>query len=198
MDSIVTLNVSGRIFQTKRSTLKKSAYFNSIDDDEIFIDDDPDIFKHVLNLLRFKYYNVPSDDLVNVEYALKRYNIEMFLIKDNFYQGIKLFKHQKHIRSNDAIQSILVIDLDKLYSIQNIQVEGALYTTHLYFEFVDQFGEILDELKMSENKQPSISEIIALNSYIDKFQKINKKCNLKISYRSGNVGKIIIKFNMMI
>lgn len=55
-DKIITLNVGGKIFQTCKSTLVKAEYFKSLfegqwkdkETDEFFIDDDPELFRHIL------------------------------------------------------------------------------------------------------------------------------------------------------
>jgi len=63
----ISINVGGRIFTTSRETLAFSPYFSSLFDrwdteksGDIFIDRDPDGFKHVLRLLREPTYNFPS------------------------------------------------------------------------------------------------------------------------------------------
>jgi hypothetical protein len=80
MSKRVSLNVGGTVFETTRSTLEKSGYFkalltfrdNNSDNGEIFIDRDPDHFKHVLSLLRDTRYNFPEE----LNYELEFYQIE--------------------------------------------------------------------------------------------------------------------------
>jgi hypothetical protein len=61
--SLVTLNVSGRIYKTRPSTLSASPYFTALlarwdsgadlqDDGSYFIDADPDTFEHILAFMR--------------------------------------------------------------------------------------------------------------------------------------------------
>jgi hypothetical protein len=61
--SLVTLNVSGRIYKTRPSTLSTSPYFTALlarwdsgadlqDDGSYFIDADPDTFEHILAFMR--------------------------------------------------------------------------------------------------------------------------------------------------
>ncbi len=72
MLSIVLLNVGGTIFQTRKTTLLQSEYFKILLDDEkfgdgcknndgsYFIDEDPELFKHLLNKLRHPDYEFPN------------------------------------------------------------------------------------------------------------------------------------------
>lgn len=65
--STVILNVGGTKFETLRTTLadSKSQYLNDLEMNNmpgyaIFIDCDPECFKHVLEHLRFLDYKIPS------------------------------------------------------------------------------------------------------------------------------------------
>lgn len=70
MDNNVYLNIGGKQFVTNIDTLTKCQYFNAIvningninssQEKPYFIDRDPKIFRHVLNLLRDSNYNFPE------------------------------------------------------------------------------------------------------------------------------------------
>ena len=64
-ETIVYLNVGGVVFQTLRSTLETSTFFEALlrtdpDRYEFFVDRDPTYFRHILNWLRGIRY-VPDD-----------------------------------------------------------------------------------------------------------------------------------------
>jgi len=75
----IKLNVAGEIIETYKETLiNNSVYFNNIftkfehnTTEPIFIDEDPTIFKHILNYLRDPRYPIPF----NLEYKLDWYGI---------------------------------------------------------------------------------------------------------------------------
>lgn len=66
MEATITLNVGGKVFQTKKETLSRCKFFRDMlsDCDEqptIFVDCDPDNFRHILEYLRFADYQIPAD-----------------------------------------------------------------------------------------------------------------------------------------
>jgi hypothetical protein len=84
IDELIDLNVGGVLMKTYKSTLMKSTYFRSyferwtddkIDKKETFVDFDPNIFAHVLNILRNPNYIVPNEHIVNVNIMLEYYGI---------------------------------------------------------------------------------------------------------------------------
>ena len=75
MNDRLKLNVGGTIFETTKSTLEKSLYFRKFfkhnynkDNESIFIDRSPHIFKHVLSLLRDPSYYYPLKYKSELEY----------------------------------------------------------------------------------------------------------------------------------
>lgn len=77
MNNIVKLNVGGTIFTTFKSTLIKAGYFESYferwnNGEEIFIDESPKLFEHVLCYLRNSNYPISSE----YYYLLDYYGIE--------------------------------------------------------------------------------------------------------------------------
>lgn len=71
MTEIIKLNIGGKIIQTKKSILCQSKFFNTLLNDydtanEVFIDDDANLFIHMLNKLRNANYNFPKELLTNL------------------------------------------------------------------------------------------------------------------------------------
>lgn len=82
-NDVVTINVGGKIFKTKRSTLKQSPYFigkMNKKNVNIFVDRDPKLFRYILNYLRtndlrqMRRYMLEMKDLAN---ELKFYGLEL-------------------------------------------------------------------------------------------------------------------------
>lgn len=70
MEEIIKINVGGQYFTTYKSTLLNSDYFKSYferwEKDKHFLDLDPNIFQHVLNILRDPNYEIPKKYYNNV------------------------------------------------------------------------------------------------------------------------------------
>ena len=76
--NVVTLDVGGTIFRTTRSTLQRSGYFEAMlngpwaetvqDGKPIFIDRDPENFRHVLGVLRDPQHELPNSMLYELDY----------------------------------------------------------------------------------------------------------------------------------
>ena len=74
---IIRLNIGGVETQTIKTTLEKSGYFNGLlnnpqmnksgEDDILFVDEDYDLFKHLLNKMRNDCYEFPKDLKSNLE-----------------------------------------------------------------------------------------------------------------------------------
>lgn len=74
-DPIITLNVGGKTFMTRKSIIEKSEFFRGMLEDisykgEIFVDRSPLIFGHVLDCLRDKEYPYPSKYRSELDYFL--------------------------------------------------------------------------------------------------------------------------------
>jgi len=79
---IITIDCGGTIFKTNKSTLCKSDVFKSlmeIDNNQnyIFIDQDPNTFRHFLNFLRFPNYFIPNDLIENVMILADYYGLDI-------------------------------------------------------------------------------------------------------------------------
>lgn len=89
---MIKLNVGGKIFQTTETTLRKSEYFSSLlsrwnISDEIVVDDDPKLFRHVLNSLRHGDYEIPSEDKENVFKLLTYYGVKFQKIPTTIWRA---------------------------------------------------------------------------------------------------------------
>jgi len=81
----ITLNVSGVLMYTKLTTLKQSSYFRTLldknkfgdkdPDGSYFIDEDPELFKHILNKLRHPEYVFPKEHEENLAIMANFYQI---------------------------------------------------------------------------------------------------------------------------
>ena len=76
----VKLNVGGTLFETTKNTLSLSLYFKTKfdnwnnEDNVMFIDRSPYIFKHILSLLRDPTYNYPSKYLEELTFYMINYD----------------------------------------------------------------------------------------------------------------------------
>lgn len=71
--SRISINVGGQLFETTTETLKQARYFEALlnrwlQQEEIFIDRSPHIFKHVLSLLRDPTYDYPAKYASELEF----------------------------------------------------------------------------------------------------------------------------------
>ena len=81
----IVLNVGGTHFTTFKSTLIKAEYFKSLIErwmvnEELFLDEDPELFKHVLNILRNPNYIIPEKLKHNVNNLLVYFGVPMEFI----------------------------------------------------------------------------------------------------------------------
>lgn len=86
--NIITLDVGGKKFRTYKSNLLKSEYFksklerwNNDNSNVLFVDEDPEIFVHVLNFLRNSTYSYQGDNTENIKRSLGFYGIDV--VADN-------------------------------------------------------------------------------------------------------------------
>ena len=86
MTDLIRLNAGGEIFVTNRSTVNGSPVLSMIVErnqtkPEIFIDEDPKIFRHVLNMLRNANYVVPKKYKQNVDHMLDCFGMPIKFIE---------------------------------------------------------------------------------------------------------------------
>lgn len=100
----VTLNVGGKLFQTTQQTILKSKYFERIInfkklenkvDEIIFVDDDPELFNHLLNYMRSPNYIFPAHHKVNLDRMMTTYQISRDIFSlfanNNIYGKAKFY-----------------------------------------------------------------------------------------------------------
>lgn len=78
-DEIVSFDIGGTLFKTKRETLKLSKYFDAllVDwEDGIFIDRSPVLFEHILRYLRDSRYKIPPEAINELDYYGVKYLIQ--------------------------------------------------------------------------------------------------------------------------
>lgn len=78
---LIKINVGGTIFETNKSTVRRSGFLRELINENknetcIFVDRDPDNFKHILNFIRDDNYKVPHI----LRYELKFYEIRHSII----------------------------------------------------------------------------------------------------------------------
>ncbi len=99
---IVILDVGGTLFKTTETTLKFSEYFRSSlkwkgtnNEEIIFIDRSPYIFKHVLSILRDPSYKYPMEYISELDfYGINKANILRSIVstKDEIISELKNMK----------------------------------------------------------------------------------------------------------
>jgi hypothetical protein len=119
--SLVTLNVSGRIYKTRPSTLSISPYFKALlarwdssadlqDDGSYFIDADPDTFEHILAFMRrpskFPLYWTHEHGFDYVLYNKVEAEADFFLL-----HGLRDWISKK--RYKDAVKTIMEVKILK-------------------------------------------------------------------------------------
>ena len=121
-DKIICLNVGGELMQTCKDTLvTRSSYFRNIltlykydNNEPLFVDDDPIIFKHILNNMRDHRYLVPF----NLQYKLDWYgvnNIDLNIEPDPVIseklniQDIKL--HSTNITNHAGLHALVATNM---------------------------------------------------------------------------------------
>ena len=189
---LIHLDVGGTIFQTTYLTLKRSKYFmkllSKITEDnigkKIFIDESPEDFKHVLNILRDFNYPFPSEHL----YLLDKFEI-------NYYRKNSIPKNKYNIIDNN-------INVDNVDNISNNNI--TIYPL-INDEMIDksQFKYIMDcdedpiFKEIDDNNDRYIikndgDEITLL--FMDKYDYFI--ASKKILYRFNDGGNIFQKRNM--
>ncbi len=151
---LVYLNVGGTKFETKQGTLAFSPYFQGIihlngsikssPDFPYFIDQDPKIFRHVLNLLRNPDYDYPIKYLNELEF----YGFNITEIRESIHKTSLIPKldpefilpaHQFDVNSLDASsvsssQRVVPFEANYIYENPVITFFKHIYRRHTYHE----------------------------------------------------------------
>src|SRR5579885_808933 len=119
MTEIIKLNVNGTPFQTQKSTLIQFEFFKSLferwssdSSNEIFVDTDPELFKHLLNLIKIPEYEIPKSLKNNVLNLANYYGLNCAI---NLNKISKIYLQQKDLQkwSNSKIE----INFDRLLAL---------------------------------------------------------------------------------
>jgi hypothetical protein len=167
-DELIYLDVSGVPMKTYKSTLMNSIYFKSYfdrwsedktDKKEIFIDFDPKIFVHVLNILRNHTYIVPNKHIVNVNIMLEYYGIEKIKEIKEITKINKKIKLCKSICNGSLSYYFLLQKCHKIedfnYVIDNLKcvsIQIILYNSIYESEKIELAGTAIDKFSSTINK----------------------------------------------
>lgn len=133
---MIEVDCAGQIFKTTQSTLTKCTYFQSVLDrwnetkEKIFVDCDPYIFNHFLNILRFPGYKIPLGDEPNLNIVCE-------------YFG--------YIRTTDFV----IIDCSgTLFEIEKSKMGGNSHSIFFVDEDPDIFRHVLNLLRNNDYYVP--------------------------------------------
>lgn len=151
--NIISINVGGKIFQTTPDTLAISpvlvAQHNNIGDDEtLFLDKDPKIFRFVLELMR----GDSEFDDIPYRYKRKVINFIDFLLMRNVIQDVKFFRIENpNSNEGDLINMISVSSYHSDQTYFNVKAGDRVAKIMLK---IDQFckGMIVRLTVQCENK----------------------------------------------
>ena len=110
---LIKLNVGGTIFTTTKSIICQSKYFqtllnkfsiNKLEDDSLFIDDDPNLFIHILNKLRHPGYIYPENLAENLAILSEYYQIVNININNQNNNNIQIMENIFKINSGEIIK----------------------------------------------------------------------------------------------
>lgn len=150
-DEVVELDVGGTIFKTRVSTLAQSRYFSNIfltekferwpEGKRLFVDRCPELFKHVLRVLREPRYALPEEcllelDFYGIEWSAKEESVEENegAIVDFSYREIELRRTRSRVFIGgefyhaDAIAGLYL----SYYAGQNAPGEPSLHISTVY------------------------------------------------------------------
>jgi hypothetical protein len=195
--NIITLNVGGIIMQTCKDTLiNGSSYFNNIltlfkhnDTEPLFVDEDPIIFRHILNYLRDARYPMPF----NLEYKLEWYGIK---VKENYQEVLddKIIKESnltykefpdelKNVNVNNY-HSGAIIDL-----VTNESKNNQLHSDWFHYQLrgsAETSATELIAIKLTKSKERTLIGTIIrfgdLVSNITLVMKVDKYYNIKSDF----------------
>ena len=143
---LIIIDCGGTIFKTDKSTLVqidffKSARWNS-SSNSIFIDQDPTIFVHVLNLLRCEDYIVPSNCIDNVSIMADYFGIKMKLpIEKKLRLDIIEYKYNSTRNSGSYEFHIGLNDCHSILDINLVLLDGDIKSINMICPLVIIIGE---------------------------------------------------------
>ncbi|KAI7884714.1 uncharacterized protein EV154DRAFT_522033, partial [Mucor mucedo] len=138
-ERIIRLNVGGMSFCTTYGTLKLSPYFKELLDDgtkkidvmengELFIDRDGDLFNDILEYLRS--YDICSDNLEELQNEAEFYKLKIMI------ENIKQILHEKKHSKQKQYELITVEELQKLSSLPPDDLEVTVHSFSDSYELI--------------------------------------------------------------
>lgn len=206
---IIKINAGGTIFHTTKKTLEKSAVLGafinfainnnqSINENEFFIDEDPEIFRKVLNRLRHPIVIVDGITNINEDEEKKMiqyydyYNIEYnnqhicYINHDITFNNYKFLSHFSNIHS-------LIINIHNKYN-----WNMSIFLNNTIFET----SSILEKNNIFFERSPNTNIYILKKNIIKKLKpnikyNINIRINIpeKIEYELYNSKMTIITYD---
>ena len=125
--NIIKLNIGGQHIQVTCDILKNMTYFDSYlerwnNQEELFIDCDYELFRHLLNIYRIPEYIVPKDLTININKLIKYYGANIKIshqIKTLNYFKINLYKYYNqhlNIISGGIIEGISFKGIKRIHT----------------------------------------------------------------------------------
>ena len=193
-NQIISLNVGGKPFFSRRSTLEKSEFFNSLindkimnnkHNDDIFVDLDPNLFIHILNKLRYPSYDFPEKLSINLwilwDMCGDGSTKPLYTYRKTSYNIISDVDVCIH-NAKCMIESLDIISISKLSSIHiKLKTKSILFDTNNPFI-------LFDEIKTEEkyNYKLKAKYMHVLNDY----ENIN--INIVETDRTNDMCKVIV------
>lgn len=124
----LVIDCGGTIFKTNISTLCKAPFFESYinrwlenNSETIFVDQDPELFRHFLNLLRNPGYIIPDIHVENVTHIADYYGLVIEpIIEPVIEKKLKLCLNKSYISNGGSRYHDFNIDFHKYNSILDI------------------------------------------------------------------------------
>lgn len=150
MAGLVKLNVGGTIFTTFKTTLIRSKYFDAYfgrwdNKEEIFIDESPKLFEHVLCYLRNSDYPIASEYYYLLEYYGIKYeelpsNKKEKKVKNNKIQeemNTNLKNITEELKKSNKNMEVLINSFTESYGWDDkkklsLKISKELYSSHDY------------------------------------------------------------------
>lgn len=190
MTEIIKLNIGGKIIQTKKSTLCQSKFFNTLLNDydisdEVFIDDDPDLFIHLLNKLRNAKYKFPNDLTKNLTTMANFYQIPIISTEQKIKTYERYFKRSPF--QTNGTKYHLDINFGRCIKMGTINMEDNLRENSTLFK--DPVILFKRNTKIVYTFKPCISYSTHELSYLD--QLINRELGNINKYKYDEMNIVI-------
>lgn len=202
---VVTLDVGGTLMKTYYSTLQKLEYFKvkldrwtdkTSSNDTLFIDYDPQLFRHLLNKLRNDAYDMPSDN--NIVEMCNYFGYPLEIEENNIVQKKNpiIYQPEANCYSDRKVNyecngKIKIIGWNSMFNeyIKHIRIStGAITILDL-----DNFNLTLFVTKNDDSYKFNKKIIKILNNYTsDNIVNIGVEFKQKIYEKQYALGKIVV------